>query len=244
MKIIYAFESKNEFELYEERIERFDVRLKEYQEVLNRKYSLLDPPKAVLWTSGELAMETFSQKPIPAYTNKDLITITPDLDCWKKLFLSQLEGKHLPEIQHFYETLSENHILQILGHELTHHLDLFLDDFDDDYTGGIWFEEGMVEYLSRKHLLTPCEFNAITEIETELANVFQKEHGSHSLEYFGQNTYTGSISSIFYEYWRSYLAVKSLIEQHSNDPLLVFESYHEWHKQGRQTPLTKWFQLE
>lgn len=244
MKNIYAFESKIEFETYEERIERFTQKLSDYRKVLEDNYQLLDPPKAVIWTSGELAMETFSTKPIPAYTNKDLITITPDLACWKRLFLSQLEGKELPEIHHFYQNLSENHILQILGHELTHHLDLFLDDFDDEGTAGIWFEEGMVEYLSRHFLLTQEEFKKITEIETALVAIFKNEHGTHSLEHFGEQTYAGSISSIFYEYWRSFLTVTSLVEQHNNDPLLVFKSYHEWDSQGRTVSLTKWFKLE
>lgn len=52
------------------------------------------------------------------------------------------------------------------------------------------------------------------------------------------------LSSIFYEYWRSYLAVKELVEQHQNDPLLVFKAYHQWHDKGRKVPLTQWFGIE
>lgn len=51
--------------------------------------------------------------------------------------------------------------------------------------------------------------------------------------------YGGYLSSIFYEYWRSYLAVKELVEQHQNDPLLVIKAYHQWHDKGRKVPFTQ-----
>jgi len=51
----------------------------------------------------------------------------------------------------------KNHLFTIVAHELTHHSDLFLDEFDDEGAGGIWFEEGICNYLSRKMTLVESE---------------------------------------------------------------------------------------
>lgn len=79
--------------------------------------------------------------------------MSPDLNKWRKLFLGQLEKRDLPTVHHFYENFSENHLLIIMAHELTHHIDLFPDEFDER-EDSIWFEEGMCFYLPRKTLLS------------------------------------------------------------------------------------------
>jgi hypothetical protein len=89
--------------------------------------------------------------------------MTPDLSAWKSLFMEQLEERDYPEIKAFYETISNNQVLAIAGYEMTHYSDLFLDEFDDDRNDGIWFEEGMCDYLSRKHLLGKQEFEEIAD---------------------------------------------------------------------------------
>ncbi|WP_018665525.1 hypothetical protein [Heyndrickxia acidiproducens] len=154
MKQIYAFENKVDFDKYQDRIQRFSGRLNEYQKILEKQYALTELPKGILWTTEELATTVFSKIPIPAYTNENLIYMTPDLESWRRLFLTQLEGKELPNIKSFYENFSENQLFIILAHELTHHSDLFLDDFEDGLENGIWFEEGMCFYLPRKLLLS------------------------------------------------------------------------------------------
>lgn len=245
MKHIYAFEDIAEYEKHQDIIQRFSKRLNEYQLHLEEKYALVDKPKGVVWTSAEAATSIFSDLPIPAFTNKAAIYITPDVKAWRKLFIQQLDGKDLPHIQRFYEQLSENHILTILGHELTHHSDLFLDEFEDEREDSIWFEEGMCEYLPRKLLLTDREFNEISTIEKELVDVFTREYGNRSLEEFGSNSYTASLSSIMFDYWRSFLSVKYLVEDRfQNNVNLVFEEYHRWDKEGRKISLTEYFKLE
>lgn len=181
MKQIHAFETKTDYEKYEAVTHRFQARLDEYQTILQETYKLIDVPKGIVWTSAELATTVFSDIPIPAFTNKDLIYISPDVAEWRTLFLSQLDGKDVPHIRAFYETLAEDHVLTIAGHELTHHLDLFVDEFDDEREDGIWFEEGMCEYLPRKHLLSDEAFKRITTIETELVELFQEEYGAPRL---------------------------------------------------------------
>lgn len=245
MKHIYAFEDIGEYEKQQGIIQRFSERLNGYQLLLEEEYALVDKPKGVVWTSAEAATSIFSDLPIPAFTNKDTIYITPDVKAWRKLFIQQMDGKDLPHIQRFYEQLSENHILTILGHELTHHSDLFLDEFGDEREDGIWFEEGMCEYLPRKLLLTEEEFEAISAIEKELVSVFTEAYKDRSLDAFGSNSYTASLSSIMFDYWRSFLSIKYLVEdRYDNNIQAVFEEYHKWDREGRMLSLTEHFGLD
>lgn len=244
MKQIYAFEKKEEYEKYQDIIQRFAKKLNEYQKTLENQYGLTELPKGILWTTEELATKVFSDIPIPAYTNKDLIYMSPDIETWRKILVRQLDGKPLPNVQKFYESYSENQVFIILAHELTHHSDLFLDGFDDEREDSIWFEEGMCFYLPRKILLSEKEFNEITNTETELFEAFKDKYGNHSLEDFGNSSYQGSLSSIMFDYWRSYLSVKYLVEvRANNDVKMVFDIYHRWHNEGRRVPLAEYFKL-
>ena len=245
MRDIYAFEGKKDYIKYQGIIERFSAKLEKYQKVMVEDFELIEPPKGIVWTTGELATTVFSDIPIPAYTNKDLIYMSPDLETWRKLLVKQLDGKEIPNVQKFYESYSENHLFIILAHELTHHSDLFLDEFEDEREDSIWFEEGMCFYLPRKILLSEKDFNEVTDVETELVEVFKDEYGNHSLEDFGSSSYQGSLSSIMFDYWRSYLAVKYLVEVRANNDIKqVFNEYHRWDKEGRKVPLTEYFQLD
>ena len=111
MKQIYAFENKEDFERFQDIIEKFSQKLLNFQYELEKNYALRDLPKGIVWTSEELATNIFSEIPIPAYTNKDIIYISPDLASWRELFISQLEEHDKPYIKEFYENLSENHFL-------------------------------------------------------------------------------------------------------------------------------------
>lgn len=245
MKQIYAVETKSDFDNYEAMTHRFMSRLEEYQRVLKQDYKLKDLPKGIIWTSSKNAMTLFSNLPIPAFTNKDLIYMSPDVKEWRELFLSQLEGKGTPHIRDFYETLSEDHVLTIVGHELTHHSDLFVDDFEDVRGESIWFEEGMCQYLPRKHFLADEEFYKIAAVEEELVNVFHEEYGSRSLDQFGSSSYIESLSSIMFDYWRSFLVVRYLVEErYDNDIQQVFLDYCDWHENGRKMSLSEYFRLD
>lgn len=245
MKQIYAFENKEDYERYQGIIDRFSKKLKAYQIVLEKKYALKDLPKGIVWTTEEIATTVFSDVPIPAFTSRDTIYISPDLSAWRTLFIKQLEGQNHPQIKDFYENLSENQLFTILAHELTHHSDLFVDEFDDEREDSIWFEEGMCDYLSRKITLDEAEFREITNTEIELVEMFKSKYGDHDLDEFGSSTYEGSLTSIMFDYWRSYLAVKFLVEvRANNDVQLIFNEYHNWDKKGRKTPLTEHFELD
>ncbi|WP_245840385.1 hypothetical protein [Terribacillus saccharophilus] len=213
IKYILSLENAEENEKYQMISEQFKEKLSAYQSVLQTKYKLVDLPKAIIWTTPELATSVFSELPILAFTNKDIIYMTPELSAWKTLFLKQLEGQDYPEIRAFYEQISSNQVLAIAGHELTHHSDLFLDDFEDDRCDGIWFEEGMCDYLSRKYLLEKQEFKDIFDIEYKLIKLFRDKYGNHSLEAFGSSTYEGNLTGIMYDYWRSGVTIRYLVEE-------------------------------
>lgn len=168
--------------------------------------------------------------------------MTPEPASWQKIYLRQLEGlEDCDGLRRYYtEELSVNHILQILGHELAHHSPLFLDETD----AGIWFEEGMAEYISRRYFLTDAEYEREYRCNLTLVELLKERYGDHSLEDFGAATYEGDYASIFFEYWRSFLAVHQIVENHSGDVKAVFDSYHRWSETKHQTTLLDWFGVE
>lgn len=152
------------------------------------------------------------------------MVFTPDLDVWRKIYLNQLgglcESPQVQEIRDYYtDLLTVNHVLQILGHEFAHHIDLFE---EGEYERGIWFEEGMAEYISRHYFLTGEEFRREEKINRLLVQILTPRYGNHSLEDFGRETYAGDYASIFFEYWRSFLAVAELAEACGGDIHSIF----------------------
>lgn len=121
MKHIYAFETEDDFNRLKPSIEKFINQFNTYQQLLTQKFQLIDPPKAVVWTTGELTTQIFSNNPITAYTNKNNIYISADINYWKDLFLKQLVRNSIPSVETFYKNLSNNQIFTIIAHELTHH---------------------------------------------------------------------------------------------------------------------------
>ncbi|RWZ58621.1 hypothetical protein EQV77_06550 [Halobacillus fulvus] len=244
MKHIYAFENKEEYEQHAGVIDKFREQLEDYQKHLEEKFELHDLPRGIVWTSTDLATNTFSELPIPAFTNKDMIYISPDLLSWRKLFLDQLENERNTYIEKYYRSLSEKHLFTIVGHELTHHSDLFVDEFDDIREDSIWFEEGMCDYLSRKYILNDAEFKEIVKVETELIEMFKGKYGRHGLDEFGHASYQGSLTSIMFDYWRSFLAIRFLVEERFEDNIqTLFEEYHEWNRTGRKVALTDYLEV-
>lgn len=240
MKQLFAIETAEQLPSLIATGERLFNKLMTYKETLQNEYKLTETPEAVMWTTAEIATGTLSKIPIPAFTSRNMIVMSPDVEEWKQLFKRQLEDRDLSEIECFYKNLSENHILVILAHELTHHIDLFPDDFEE-YGDSIWFEEGMCFYLPRKLLLNETEFNQITEVEEHLVQEFEENYGQHPVEDFGSASYEGSLTSILYDYWRSYLRVKHLVEVNANGDIhQVFTWYNEWHELTKEQPFMEY----
>lgn len=246
MEHIYAVKNQTELEAYQRFVRNIQKRLAEYVSFLEKEYKVCELPRAIVWTDAHIATRLVSDIPVPAYTNDFRIVMTPDLSAWRSIYLRQLDmletcGTY-SEIRHYYEnSLTENHVLQILGHELAHHSPLFLDDFGSASSSGIWFEEGMAEYISRRYFLTPPEYEAEYRYNQMLVDLVNGKYGRHSLEEFGAATYEGDYASIFFEYWRSFLTVHEIVKQYHGDVKSVFASYHRWNETGSDLTLLDWF---
>ncbi len=247
MRYLYAVETAAQLSAYEAAANRLRPRLEAYLHFLGEEYAVESPPRAIVWTDREIATEVLSSIPVPAYTNDYRVMFCPEPAVWREIYLRQLdglEGNAAEEIRAYYETaVGENHILSILGHELAHQSEWFSDDFEDERESGIWFEEGMVEYIGRRYFLTEEEFDREARINRLLVTLLESRYGGHSLEDFGAKTYAGDYASIFFEYWRSFLAVERLTLLFGSVKA-VFQSYREWCENPGGRTLAEWFGLE
>lgn len=233
-------------ETYQNFVSEIQEELSKYISFLEKEYHVCDLPKTIVWTDVDTATRLISDIPVPAYTNEFRVIMTPDLTAWCSIYLRQLDNLEKDEsywVLHDYYSnhLNRNNVLQILGHELAHHSALFLDDFSTSSSNGIWFEEGMAEYISRKYFLTDLEYQRECCYNQVLVGLLNKKYGGQSLERFGASTYEGDYAGIFFEYWRSFLTVHKIVEDFGGDVLSVFESYHRWNDSKSEMTLLDWF---
>ena len=244
MEHIYAVSTGAELERYQNFVSQIQPALAQYLAYLQTEFQADDLPRAIVWTNGNIATHLISDIPVPAYTNDYRIVMTPDLDTWRSIYLKQLDGvpaDSAGEIRSYYETgLNRCHILQILGHELAHHSSFFIDEAFDSGEG-VWFEEGMAEYISRLWFLTDEEFQREKSINRLLVSLYQGSQSS--LNDFGASTYRESYAGIFRAYWKSFLAVDQIIEIHGGDIHRVFAGYRKWYESCREQSLASWFGL-
>ena len=246
MEHIYAVESTTQLRTYQTFASQIQTALDGFIAYLRSEFQVTELPRAVLWTNEKIATSLISDIPIPAYTNDYRIVMCPDPETWKRIYLKQLEG--LPadttgEIEAYYtHSLNQRHILQILGHELAHHSELFIDEAYESGTG-IWFEEGMAEYISRRYFLSDNEFREEARLNRSLVTLYERHRATHDLQSFGQDTYRNDYAAIFYEYWRSFLTVEQIVNEYSGDLRAVFDSYHQWYKSGHHQSLSHWFEI-
>lgn len=243
MKSIFAFERIEDYEEQKSNIEKLINKLNVYRSLLEKQFGLEELPQAIVWTSKEIATTILSNIPIPAFTNELKICISPSVDEWQELFLSQLENQQNEKVEKYYKSITLDHVFCVLAHEITHHIELFMDDFDDSRENSIWFEEGMCEYLSHKLTLSPQQFEEHIMMEHELIEMFKEKYGQHPLDKFGVESYNEpNLTAIMINYWRSSKAIRYIVEDcHGGDVHKVFSLYHEWDKSGKHVPLTEYF---
>lgn len=242
---VFAFESTKEAEKYKIMIDNLLIKLEDYVKMLEQEYKLIDYPKAIVWTTSELATTVFSNVPIPAYTNDRFICITPDINTWKKIYGDINKDIPNKSISDYYQNISTSFLLTMIGHEFTHHSDLFLDNFDDDRYNGIWFEEGMCHYLSRKYLLNNEEVECISKVEWDYIMYYKNIFKPSSIEEFGAESYSNSMERIMYDYYRSFHTVKKLVEVlGKGNPQKIFELYQIWDNEGRKITLSEYFNID
>lgn len=247
MDYFYAVQDEKQLANYQDFVRTYATKIEDYIAFLREVYQVEELPKAIIWSDVEMATRYIRESPVPAYTNAVRMVMTPDKRVWQELYDKQLEdyepSQQLKKLRQHYQALTDRHVLQIVGHELAHWSELFLDDFEDSRETDIWFEEGMVEYISRRYFLTTEEFDAEKEVNQILVKLFQDKYGWHSLSAFGQKTYEGSYAAIFYEYWRSFLAIDQLVERLGSIQA-VFKAYHAWAETDKTVSLLTWFELE
>lgn len=244
MEHVYAVQTARELADRQAFVEANRGRIDQYIRFLEREYAAEELPRAIVWTTRHIAAKLVSDIPLPAYTNDFRVMFDPDLEDWRDIYLAQLSG--LPDSEaarrvraHYTRGLSQNHVLQILGHELAHHSGLF---FDEDYDAAPWFEEGMVEYIGRRYFLTDAEFDAQAQADRWLVELLTPRYGGYPLERFGAETYRRDYAGIFFDYRRAFLAVCGLVERYGGVKE-VFHSYHGWHNGRQDKTLAQWLHI-
>lgn len=240
MEYVYAVTSAQEFSLYQSYARSIDAQLCDYLHFLECTYRVTDLPNCIVFASAETATRRISDIPLPGYTNEYRTVFCPELSVWKDIYLRQLEDGDIPEVRSYYESkLTDNHVLQILGHEFVHHSDLFL---DEAYEKARWFEEGMCEYISRLYFLSEAQFREDARINQLLTDHYETLRGVQPLASFCADTYTGSYCDIFYFYWKSFLKTAEIVGYFNGDTLAVFREYRRWYDTGASCSLSEWFQ--
>ncbi|MEH7041349.1 hypothetical protein CN887_02375 [Bacillus pseudomycoides] len=216
--------------------------LQSFIPLLQEKVTILSPPKGIVFHDLESATQVYSNIPMPAYTSRDLIHITPLIDVWKNIYLSVTDGKELEKAQQYYKQLNILDIATIAAHEFVHHAEEFHSDFDAIDEESMWFEEGVCFYLSRKLMMSHEQFKTIMQVEDELISIYQAEFSNYPLNEFGKSAESGSYAGAFYDYWRSTKLIRILVEQYfNNDIQALFSCYHEWVEIKEQISLHAFF---
>ncbi|MCA0988512.1 hypothetical protein [Guptibacillus algicola] len=206
-----------------------------------KKLTSFEAPRGIVFHDLKSATELYSDIPIPAYTSRDLIHMSPDPSVWKELFLSTVDGE-MERVKTYYASTDILDVAAIAAHELTHHADFFHDDFEGDDVN-MWFEEGLCEYIPRKLLFSEEKFNDTVEVEKMLIQHYKDQFGEYCLSEFGKAGYRygeeNGLSGAFYDYWRSKKIVKVLVEDYFDDQLSsLIACYKQW---DQSMPLHKYF---
>lgn len=240
LQSIYAVETQEQLAAYQAFAERFSPNIEEYVNFLQEHYAVSDLPGAIIWTGRKIATEFLSQISVPAYTNEFRIVFCPEKDVWRDIYRSQWGDQVISQdISCYYDSLTERNVLQILGHELAHQSPLFEDSYQVPGCGP-WFEEGMVEYISRRFFLQPSELEQEANVNRLLVERYEASHGRLPLEQFTQAQYKQWLDTVFYWYWRSYLAIAKLVEYFGGNEMAVFQAYRDWKDNAAQELLSVW----
>lgn len=247
MEHVFAVKNQEELARYQTFLQEVQPRLEDYIRFLQAEYQAEELPRCIVWSNPNIAARLVSDIPVPAYTNEFRIMFTPDLEAWQAVYLRQLDGlpesQTLEELRHYYASrLSRNNVLQILGHELAHHSALLPDDFDTYPSPSTWFEEGIVEYISRKWFLTDAEFEAEVQANRQLVELLEDRYGGHPLEDFGAHLKGGDYAGLFFDYWRAFLSVSQAVEN-CGGVLNAFRSLRRWSEASSAKSLAEWFGL-
>ncbi len=209
MEYVFAARNTEEFEKYNTFAKHFSEKITEYIDYLKTNFGVSELPRCIVFADEVTATRLISDVPVPAYTNDFRIVFTPDLEVWRRIYLSQTKDEI---ITNYYNTkLNGRHLLQIIGHEIAHHIDLFSDEAYEN--GGAWFEEGAVEYISRKYFLTDDEFEECAINDARLVALYESSHAPRPLGVFGG---TDDFATVFYDYARAFHIISEAVRRHGD----------------------------
>lgn len=248
MKIYYAVSEVGEWQTYRDFARRHEEKIEAWLRQLRDEFSLKEPPEMLILANEEMACRAISPIPLPAYTNDFRVVFTPELSVWNRIYAEQL--KPYPEEEarvkilrtRYAEQTDERVLLQLIGHELAHHIDLFLEP-QEESDDGMWFEEGMAEYLSRRAFFDEELYLLEKESNRLLLELCEETFGPISVEEFTRSTYQKSKSEIFAAYWKSFFTVEALVEREGGIDEL-FARYHAWDRDGRRCTLSAWLDTQ
>ncbi|VXB15953.1 conserved hypothetical protein [Bacillus sp. 349Y] len=211
-----------------------------FSESLNEIASF-QSPRGIIFHDLPSATQLYSTVPLPAYTSRDLIHITPLVDTWKGIYLSTTNGVEVAET--YYSALALDDVAVIAAHELTHHVDFFHTDSEELDEENMWFEEGLCFYIPRKVMLSEEKFNAVMNVEACLIDQYKEEYGHYTLDRFGACHGEGTdYSAAFYVYWRSTFVVDALIKRYCDQRVeRMIDCYREWAESSKVTNLQTYF---
>ncbi|MFD1018616.1 hypothetical protein [Thalassobacillus hwangdonensis] len=221
-------------------------KLQIYARHLN-KLTEYELPRGIVFHDLQSATELYSTIPLPAYTSRNLIHITPLVDTWKEIYLSSASDSQAAS--DYFHALDLDDVAAIAAHELTHHADFFHSEFEtweEEDEEDMWFEEGMCEYLPRKFMFSEEKLDKILSVEADLIERFKSEFGMYPLSSFGKAGYRGGNSqgyaTAFYDYWRSCITVMRLIEEYCDGEVeQLIAHYRDWVEGERKTNLQNFF---
>ncbi|WP_414049595.1 hypothetical protein [Macrococcus animalis] len=234
MKPIFTFENNNDFNQYKDVIQYFHIELANYQKYLEDNFQLSKTPSGVFWTS-RFVIENVLNKPVPAFTRDEAIYMCADLDYWESYLSNLLPEQFKNKYASFYKENTQNEVLAIFGHELTHHIDLFLAEFDDENPTceDMWFEEGMATFLPRKFFFNDALFDEVYQLEKDLFDYYAQGYDDITLENFTYDIYSKNETYIMSHYWLSFIKVTDLVRFYEYDIKKIFDTYHQWDSKGR-----------
>ena len=141
MKYLFLAENAEELNNLQSLTEGFAPILNEYLDYLKMNFQVVELPRSIVWAGFETAVNSVSDLPLPAYTNDYRTVMNPQIEVWRRLYLKQTdaytESESVKKVKQYYEKFNMHNVLQILGHEMAHHSDLFL---DETYETEMWFE--------------------------------------------------------------------------------------------------------
>lgn len=243
MKSIFMMDELNDIEETQKTAKYFIDKIENYIDILKKDYELNDMPEHVIWTSDYVMTHVF-KKNVPAFTNEKGIFMNIEKESWKTFLNGQIKSDMSEKTQKIFNNYLEKEMLCILGHEITHHCDFFLTEFDDlDISSDdLWFEEGLVTFLPRYYLYNDKEFKEIIQYETELFNYYKSKYDENNLESFTYEIYKSNDNAyVMFHYWKSFLAIVDLVENYYEGNIhKMIKQYQQWNKEGKKQKLSEY----